>query len=193
MLVDFFCFVFSLSAFMHALMSSACPISSILSLALQVVCVFFFSYCCPDYFGGIHLATFFSLVLPNFILYPAFLLKTGADSSLVPLFLSSIQKPLSSCIQSTMSSFGICFPLSPAQSPTWTTMCVLRLSDPVSPGAFEHSTSVELRLPMLLQHLVSITTLCCALHCYPPSHIHPQPCHCSHFLPCPFSHLCKSY
>lgn len=41
-LVNFFCSVFSFSAFMHALMSSACPISSVLFLALLVVFVYFF-------------------------------------------------------------------------------------------------------------------------------------------------------
>lgn len=126
-------------------------------LALLVVWVFF--YWCPNYFGGIHFATFSSLLLPKFILRPAFLLKTGADGSLVPLFLSSSQEPLSCCIQSTTSSSGTCFSPCPAQSPPWSTVPMLGQSDPASPGAFQCSTSAELRLPVLLQCSVSITTL----------------------------------
>lgn len=134
---------------------------SLLFLALLVVWVFF---CwCPNYFGGIHFATFSSLLLPNFILRPAFLLKTGADGSLVPLFLSSSQEPLSCCVRSTVSGSGTCFSLSLAQSPPWSTVPVLGQSDPAFPGAFEHSTSVELRLLVLLQHLVSITTISAVL------------------------------
>lgn len=54
-LVDFFCPVFSPSAFMHVLMSSACPISS-LSPTSHVASVVFLCVCfvllCADHFGN---------------------------------------------------------------------------------------------------------------------------------------------
>lgn len=149
---------------------------------------------CPNYFGGIHFATFSSLLLPNFILRPAFLLKTGADGSLVPLFLSSSQEPLSCCVRSTVSGSGTCFSLSLAQSPPWSTVPVLGQSDPAFPGAFEHSTSVELRLLVLLQHLVSITTISAVL-CVALSRVTSVPslAIAAIFSPAHFFHLCKSY
>ena len=133
--------------------------------------------------------TFSSHLLPNFILRPAFLLKTGADGSLVPLFLSGSQECPSCCIQSTMSSSGTCFYSSPAWPPPWSAVPALGQSDPASPGAFE--PSVSLRLPVLLQSLVSITTLS-ALLCVAVPRVVSVPSHCTHFAPCPFSHLRRS-
>lgn len=150
-----------------------------------------FLFCwCPSYFSGIYFAIFFSLLLSSFILRPAFLLKTGADASLVPLFFNSSQEPLSSSIQFSKSRSGTRFSLSAAQSPFWCTVSVLGQLDSASSGAFERSTFVQLRLPIFLEHLVSITTLSVVL-CVAASIV--ASCHCSYLLICSFSPLCKSY
>lgn len=105
-----------------------------------------------QWFGFCSAAVPISLVGYTLQLSPLFCCQTNfetcfsAEDSLVHLSLSCSQMSVLYCIQSSTSSSGTCFSPSPAQSPAWSIVPVLRQSDPASPGAFEHSTSVELRL-----------------------------------------------